>query len=227
MAIQDETNYTLKGKQVKDVVAKVKSKQDALTAGTNITISGDTISATDTTYSDFVGATSGDAGTHGLVPAPASGDTDKYLKSDGSWAAVSSYTLPAASANTLGGVKIGSNLSMDGNDILSATDTTYTAGTNVSISSGNVISATDTTYSNFVGAQVSTGGTAGLVPAPLAGETNKYLRSNGTWSSLATVASTGSYSDLSNQPTIPTITMTNTDPGEGQPLAANNFIAVY
>lgn len=48
-----------------------------------------------------------------------------------------------------------------------------------------------------------------------------------TWSALATVASTGSYNDLSNQPTIPTITMTDTDPGEGQPLEANHFIAVY
>jgi hypothetical protein len=27
--------------------------------------------------------------------------------------------------------------------------------------------------------------------------------------------------------TTPVITMTSTDPGEGQPLAANNFIAVY
>ena len=46
-------------------------------------------------------------------------------------------------------------------------------------------------------------------------------------SALATVATSGSYADLSNKPTIPTITMTSTDPGEGVPLAANNFIAVY
>lgn len=78
---------------------------------------------------------------------------------------------------------------------------------------------------------------------------------------LATVATSGSYNDLSNKPTIPTvnnatltikkngstvatftansstdqtadisvpvITMTTTDPGEGSPLAANNFIGVY
>lgn len=44
---------------------------------------------------------------------------------------------------------------------------------------------------------------------------------------LSTVATSGSYADLSNKPTIPTITMTSTDPGEGVPLAANNFIAVY
>lgn len=44
---------------------------------------------------------------------------------------------------------------------------------------------------------------------------------------LATVATTGLYSDLSGTPTIPTITMQTTDPGEGQPLAADSFIAVY
>lgn len=46
-------------------------------------------------------------------------------------------------------------------------------------------------------------------------------------SSLATVATSGQYSDLTGTPTVPTITMQTTDPGEGAPLAANNFIAVY
>lgn len=63
--------------------------QDKLTAGANVQINGATISATDTTYSDFTGATSSTAGTHGLVPAPATTDVDKYLKSDGTWAAIS------------------------------------------------------------------------------------------------------------------------------------------
>ena len=44
---------------------------------------------------------------------------------------------------------------------------------------------------------------------------------------LATVATTGSYSDLSNKPTVPVVTMTTTDPGEGATLAANHFIGVY
>ena len=34
---------------------------------------------------DYQGATSIDAGVHGLVPAASSGDTDKYLRSDGTW----------------------------------------------------------------------------------------------------------------------------------------------
>lgn len=44
---------------------------------------------------------------------------------------------------------------------------------------------------------------------------------------LAAVATSGAYSDLSGTPTVPSITMTDTDPGEGQPLAADSFIAVY
>lgn len=45
--------------------------------------------------------------------------------------------------------------------------------------------------------------------------------------SLATVAFTGDYDDLVGQPDFPVITMTDTDPGEGVPLAENHFIAVY
>ena len=61
------------------------TSQPKLTAGSNITISGDTISATDTTYSAMTGATSGAAGASGLVPAPAAGDNTKVLTGDGNW----------------------------------------------------------------------------------------------------------------------------------------------
>jgi len=46
-------------------------------------------------------------------------------------------------------------------------------------------------------------------------------------SSLATVATTGSYDDLTNAPDVPIFTLTTTDPGEGVALAANHFIGVY
>lgn len=47
--------------------------------------------------------------------------------------------------------------------------------------------------------------------------------------SLATVATTGNYSDLSGTPSVPVIDMVPTadDPGEGAALAANHFIGVY
>lgn len=56
-----------------------------MSAGTNITITGNTISATDTTYSNFVGTDGQTAGTAGLVPAPATTDAGKFLKADGTW----------------------------------------------------------------------------------------------------------------------------------------------
>lgn len=41
----------------------------------------------DTTYTNFVGATADAGGKPGLVPAPVSGATTLFLKSDGTWAA--------------------------------------------------------------------------------------------------------------------------------------------
>lgn len=45
-------------------------------------------------------------------------------------------SVPVASAQTLGGVKVGTNLSIDANGVMSATDTTYTEGTGISINNG-------------------------------------------------------------------------------------------
>lgn len=63
--------------------------QDKLTAGANISIDANNeISATDTTYSNFTGTDGVNAGTSGLVPAPAVSDAGKYLKADGTWDSV-------------------------------------------------------------------------------------------------------------------------------------------
>lgn len=70
-------------------------KQDTLIAGSNIQIASDgkTISATDTTYSNFTGATSLADGTSGLVPAPTTTDVDKFLKGDGTWETAAANTI--------------------------------------------------------------------------------------------------------------------------------------
>ena len=175
------------------------------TAGTNIQINGSTISATDTTYTDFVGASSLTDGAAGLVPKPLKSKRGSFLKGDGTWGTPTNTTYTA-----------GNGLSLNGTEF--SVDTTtiqpkLTAGANVNIDANNEISATDTTYSNFTGTDGVSAGTAGLVPAPATTDDGKYLKADGTW---ATVAGGGS-----------NITMTTTDPGEGQPLAADNFIAVY
>ena len=72
----------------------------------------------------------------------------------------------------------------------------------------------------MTGASSSTNGSEGLVPAPSAGDQDKYLKADGTWGAiiaythpsthpasmitgLATVAKSDSYNDLTNKPTIP------------------------
>lgn len=114
--------------KVGSTTVSADSKTDTLelVAGSNVTLTPDatndkvTIAATDTKYNDMTGATSSAAGSHGLVPAPAAGDNTKFLSGDGTWKTVSQYELPIASANTLGGVKIGENLSITNTGVLSA-----------------------------------------------------------------------------------------------------------
>ena len=82
--------------------------QDKLTAGSNITITDSTISATDTTYADATTASDG------LMSS-----ADK-VKLDGIEAGANNYTLPTASTSSLGGVKVGTNLSINSSGVLSA-----------------------------------------------------------------------------------------------------------
>ena len=185
----------------------------------------------------MTGATSGSAGTSGTVPAPAAGDDTKFLQGDGTWG--------------------------------TPTDTTYTAGTNIQISAQNVISATDTTYSTFTGATTQVAGASGLVPAPTTSDPDKFLKGDGTWGTPAGKTYTaGDHISISNQDVISavdyihadaptasttpagsitngmianstltaskfasgellTLTMSTTDIGEGAPLAANTLYGVY
>ena len=79
------------------------------------------------------------------------------------------YTLPKASGTVLGGIKIGKNLNIDENGVVSATDT-------------------NTTYTTMKGATSSTAGTSGLVPAPQQGQQNSFLKGDGTWGTVESAA---------------------------------------
>ena len=73
------------------VSANAKTDTFTFTAGAGVTFSVNAankaveVSAAGTTYSDFTGATSGAAGSHGLVPAPPSGGPDDVLFGDAEW----------------------------------------------------------------------------------------------------------------------------------------------
>lgn len=116
------------------------------------------------------------------------------LSADRSWT-IAGYTLPTATDSVLGGIKIGSGLSIDANGVVSAAGT-YTlptasatvlggikVGTNLSIDANGVLSATDTntTYSVFTGATTVANGTSGLVTAPVIANRLQFLRGDGTW----------------------------------------------
>lgn len=93
-------------------LTKLDNLPTITTIGTNLSLTSGTLSATDTTYNPFTGADGSSAGTAGLVPAPAATDNVKYLKGDGTWGDPT-FVLPMASSSTLGGIKVGTNLSIN------------------------------------------------------------------------------------------------------------------
>ncbi len=80
------------------------------------------------TWTAWAGATSTAAGTAGYMPAPTSAQRNQFLRGDGTWVSLNNYTLPTASADTLGGVKIGTTLSI-ASGVLNLPTTGVTAGT--------------------------------------------------------------------------------------------------
>lgn len=140
----------------------------------------------------------------------------------------SAYTLPTASNTVMGGVKIGSNISVS-------------SGT-ISITKSNVTSAlgytpptSDTVYNN------ATTSTAGLMSASdkvklnsIAANANNYIHPPthpaSMISGLATVATSGNYNDLANKPGDATTSsaglMSSSDKSKLDSIAANanNYI---
>ena len=134
----DLSNYYTKteiGSIVDDIETKINSKQSILIPGNNITINGNTISAIDTTYSDATQTAAG------LMSS-----NDK-IKLDG----LNNYVLPIANSYVLGGIKIGNNLTIDSNGVVSAVQNIYTAGANIDITD-NAIKAVGYRYNTTNGA---------------------------------------------------------------------------
>lgn len=117
-----------------DLSTALAGKQDTLTAGSNITISSGTISATDTTYSAFTGADGTDAGTSGLVPAPLATDNVKYLKGNGSFSQVA-YSEVSGTPSLATVATTGAYSDLSGTPSLSGYQTTANLVTSVDSSS--------------------------------------------------------------------------------------------
>ena len=99
-ATNDSIGQNIASTYVKEITANGRTV--TVTKG-NSTIS--TFTTQDTTYGNMNGATTSAAGRAGLVPAPATGANNRYLRSDGTWAVPpdtnTTYPLATQSANGL------------------------------------------------------------------------------------------------------------------------------
>ena len=141
------------------------NNQGHVTAATAV-VKGDItalgIPSTNTTYNNAT------TSTDGLM------SSEDKTKLDGIATGANKYTHPSYTARTSGLYKI----TVDATGHVSA----VTSVTKSDITSlGIPGSDTNTTYSAFKGATASAAGGAGLVPAPAAGYTSRYLRGDGTW----------------------------------------------
>lgn len=174
------------------------------------------------TYSDFTGATSSTAGAHGLVPAPAAGDQNKFLQGDGTWATPADEIYSAGN-----GINIDANneISVDTTVVATQTDLsgkqdTLTAGdaidiTNdvisVEVDSALSVSSTNPVQNSVVAAALNGKADTGDLPTKTSDLTNDGSDGTSTYveaDDLATVATSGSYNDLLNKPTIGNATLT-------------------
>lgn len=90
------------------------------------------------------------------------------------------YTKAAANAKFVDQTDYASDIADIEAEIAGKQDT-LTAGANITIDVNNEISATDTTYSDFTGTDGTTAGASGLVPAPATTDAGKFLKADGTW----------------------------------------------
>lgn len=99
-ATNDSTGQNIASTYVKKFT--VDGRTITVTKGNNVT---STFTTQDTTYGNMSGATTSAAGTSGLVPAPAQGKSNRYLRSDGTWQVPpdtnTTYPLASQSANGL------------------------------------------------------------------------------------------------------------------------------
>lgn len=116
-------------------------------------------------YNDFIGSDGYNAGEHGLVPAPAINDNNKFLKGDGTWEQVPTYTAgeginftnsttinqSVTTNNTLGGIKIGyTNENTDYKPVeLDSNNRAYVNITNVNFKNHEVIAKNHAVWDQY------------------------------------------------------------------------------
>jgi hypothetical protein len=110
-ATQDSAGQNIDTTYVKSVTASGRTV--TVTKGNGTT---STFTTQDTTYENMSGATTSAAGKAGLVPAPATGANNRYLRSDGTWAVPpdNNTTYPLASQSVNGLMSAADKKKLDG-----------------------------------------------------------------------------------------------------------------
>lgn len=110
-ATNDSTGQNIASTYVKELT--VNDRTITVKRGNNTTY---TFQTQDTTYGNMSGATTSAAGSAGLVPAPATGENNRYLRSDGTWAVPpdNNTTYPLASQSVDGLMSSADKRKLDG-----------------------------------------------------------------------------------------------------------------
>ena len=112
-------------------------------------------------------------------------------KLDGIASGANAYSLPTASSSTLGGIKVGTNLSIS-NGVLSATNTTYSAATT---SANGLMSSSDKTKLNGIATGAQVNNVVVATSAPTASTAQVWINPNGQ-SALDAVSVIGEYAEF-------------------------------
>ena len=208
------------------VTAAINGKQDTLTAGSNIQINSNVISATDTTYSDFAGTDGQTAGTAGLVPAPATTDTDKYLKSDGTWATVQgggSVTVTSTPATQYSGSSTTDAQSVQGVYLATHSDTD-----GISVPGGTLTANVGTTTGSAGSSKfcIAIGGGASTASSSTNGNGRIAIGRSATAEKQNAIA-IGSYSTTGGQEALALGTMANGTKDGATAIGNNAWAAQY
>ena len=94
--------YTARSAGLYKITVDGTGHVSAVTAVAKADITGLGIPGQDTTYSNMTAASSSAAGTAGLVPAPAKGAANRYLRSDATWQVPPNTTYSAATTSAAG-----------------------------------------------------------------------------------------------------------------------------
>ena len=149
-------------------------------------------------------------GKRGLVPATAAGDAAKFLRGDGAWTAITTYSAFTGATVSTAGVAglVPAPAIGDQNKVLfgsgvwgTVTMPSNFAGATALANGGNglvpapliadrtrVLSGAATWVAlptTFSGATASAAGSGGLVPAPASGKQGDFLRGDGTWAAVS------------------------------------------